>query len=161
MLYRPESGEVKLSHFYGPNLNDRLDLKLDKLITAQLRKPVPSELRSPVNQTKIERSLWLAGILYYPFKMFFENITPDIRLIGINPEHERSWWARPSEILSSSIATVFELSKNEWFQNWENLKLKTPIESSYLENLAEPIFVAAFTQGGVELQRGFIVPENW
>ena len=169
-LYRPQKELIHLSHFHGPNLNDRLDLKLDKLILSQLQKPVPESYLAPSGFAKPTKALWLSGILFYPWQMFWEQSVPSTSSIGINPLHQKSWWARAHEIeesLDSTDSLILNLPKSHWFKPIEEFSgediqsFKTTLEDLY--NLEDPIMV--HVEGQVrfnrKIRRGFVVPDKW
>lgn len=151
------------SRFFGPQLKDRLDLKLEKLLTKQLAHPIPGDLiQTPTARTT--RALWLTGMLCYPAEDFLLEHFPDFNALGLNPLHHKGWWIRQQDIAKVFADNCFvELAKPQWIAPLSHLsRLATTI---FLQTehaiLTEPTFVLRYSKDSEPLDRGFIVPNDW
>lgn len=153
----------KKSSFVGPQLKDRLDLKLDKLIAKQLAHPIPKDLIQTAT-AGTTRALWLTGMLCYPAQDFLLERFPDFTALGLNPLHHKGWWIRQQDIPSVFTDNYFvELAKPQWIAPLTQLPVlaikSLPQKTDAL--LAEPTFVLRYSKDGEPLDRGFIVPNDW
>lgn len=152
------------ANFYGSQLKDRLDVKLDKLIHKQLRHKIPDEVS--IVTAKLRRALWLTGMLCYPVQNYLAQDFPNFIALGINPIHRKGWWSRVSMIAQAFAADeqlFLPLSKHQWLDPLENVSLHnvTGLKEHELQTLNEPQFVLRFAKDGRKLDRGFIVPDLW
>ncbi len=77
------SGATELKNFVGQALKDRLDLKLEHLMTRQI------PLGTAVLGQQVDSRVLMKGRLFYPLEWQNEAI-PVAR--EISPTHERGWW---------------------------------------------------------------------
>jgi hypothetical protein len=88
-LARTDSDGTHLADWLGPGSHDRLDIKLDHLITHQLPLSCSPQAQESLNALQIsqpEPSLWLSGYLFYPWNQ--ACCGPQ----GHNPQHLRGRW---------------------------------------------------------------------
>lgn len=83
-LYVP--GQNGFADCWGPNANDRLDKKWQKLYDQQLRLELPQEWRA----AHMQRCVTIKGFLAYPWDDFVAKNFPP--LAGLNPNHHKGWW---------------------------------------------------------------------
>lgn len=163
-LYVP-SETPSIKDFFGPQLRDRLDLKLQKILSEQLLRPIPSELQSL--QSRLHRALWLSGMLFYPRDSDSVSTLPCFEDLGLNPAHKKGWWMRQSYCVKQS-SSFYVLSKPWWGFPFETAKdvqeLKTlqVLKKITVDHaLAEPEFCLQANSEDVPESVGFIVPDAW
>ena len=160
-LYLPALQPSK-ARFFGGQLKDRLDLKLEKLVAKQLAHDIPTDLIH--SKSCITRALWLTGQLCYPVKDFLAERFPYFLPLGINPYHAKGWWARVAEIPEVFAYDQFlVLTKAQWIAPPGHLKsLRVhALSPTEIAAIAEPTFVLRYSKDGEPIDRGFIVPQNW
>ena len=104
------------SHFHGPNLNDRLDLKYNHLMNKQIRLTERNETKAFLSEHNIsitKRIIVMKGRLFYRQNDFNE-------CQSINPNHEKSIWLTHSE---------FKKVAEYQSMNWQILKKKSWIST--------------------------------
>ena len=151
--------------FIGPNANDYLHLKLQKLVEHQcgiLKTEEGIQLLKDLNIEAVSARLFVKGALYYHPKMTYSN-SP-----AINPRHNKGWWIYYNEVQEflKEDSQFLLLHKKDWLssvsQN-ENLLSKLDcLERLYSELKDSPrsLYLACFKNG--ELQStGFVVHNNW
>jgi uncharacterized protein len=115
--------------FWGPNFSDRLDIKVDRLISHQLplihreeaKRQIPEEFRSG---TKSE--VFFKGQLFYPYGQ--ERKT----LHGINPAHEWGYWITHN---SAEYHDFFSERKGDAFQIVPKMRWLAPVKTEGVELL--------------------------
>ena len=160
-LYLPDSRPSK-SRFFGPQLKDRLDLKLDKLIAKQLAHDIPKDLTLSTSQTT--RALWLTGLLSYPARDFVQSHFPQFPALGLNPSHNKGWWIRARDIPELFRDDRFViLAKPQWIAPIPLLSTlqEHALSQAEISAITEPTFALRFSKEGEPLDRGFIVPNDW
>lgn len=87
-----------LSDWLGPNSRDRLNLKVDRLLTHQVTlsgRPQARKLLRDLNVHKLTRAVALKGCLFYPqVNAGALSIPPD----ELNPHHPRGHWLRHNDL---------------------------------------------------------------
>lgn len=153
---------VSLSNFVGPRRNDRLDLKLKKIFGEQLQRHIPAEIREASRpRSRVERRLWLPGMLFYPWLQYFNEDVP--LLAELNPGHARGWWMTKKAALAH-VSRFYVLPKPFWLEDFPNEASLTAAGCrTFCEDTAveDPAFCLRTDTQGIPLDRGFIVPENW
>jgi len=151
--------------FIGPNANDYLHLKLQKLVEHQcdiLKTEEGIQLLADLNIQEATARLFVKGALYYHPKMTYSN-SP-----AINPEHNKGWWIYYNEaqkILKEDCQFLL-LHKKDWLstvsQN-DNLLSKLDcleLIETELKESPRSLYLACFKNR--ELQStGFVVHDNW
>lgn len=164
-LYIPAES-LSLACFHGPQLKDRLDLKAQKIFGQQLCRRIPDHVHA-VKMTSVQRSVWLPGMLFYPWQMFHAQDFPDFKSLNLNPRHAKGWWLHCAEsrVLNQNRVMLLELSKHDWLRpvlklTSDEIKVRRrPPE--YFAHCFEPTFVARVLDNEVDLDRGFVVPSDW
>lgn len=156
-----------LAEFEGPNRQDRLDLKWDKLLHKQ------SNLSDTLAGTKTASSLGLhpnrklillQGVLFYPF-----GNAPSPTHSAIHPQHQKGWWLRASDHRKLVDADYqFQiLTKPHWLalpKPDKDLLLDEKALTELAATLDHPRLMARLkrtNRGWEEVDRGFVVPDNW
>ncbi len=156
------------ANFYGSQLRDRLDLKLDKLIQKQLRHEIPVDVSSPIATATLRRVLWLTGMLCYPVKDYLNQNFPNFTAMGLNPTHRKGWWSHVGDLSQAFAADerlFLPLTKHQWLDPLDHVLLGDVtdliLQEDDLQSLKEPQFVLRFAEDGRKLDRGFIAPHLW
>jgi len=158
----------ELSHYIGPGKRDRLDLKWHKLTSQQLRLGDRDEAVSRLQELGFATapSLRLALIQGYLFHPYADFVAAQygVAHTEINPQHNKGWWLRQREISAISADCAIRLmEKPLWLtpasvhpeeDNWEKLQSK-------IATTDRPLLIARFDRKGVEIDRGFVVPDSW
>ena len=159
------SPTVNVTLFIGPNANDYLHLKLQKLVEHQceiLKREEGIQLLADLNIQEVEARLFVKGALYYHPKKKYSN-SPII-----NPLHNKGWWIyykEAQEFLKEDCQFLL-LHKKDWLssisQN-ENLLSKSDclaLLDSELKDSPRSLYLACFKNGDLE-STGFVVHDNW
>ena len=159
-----------LDCWIGPNINDRLDIKLDKLINFQSRLSESNrgkELLSQFSINEITPEICLLGYLFYPLN---ESMKPPT---DSNKKHNRGYWT-PLANLNSLV------SKEEYWQVIEKPFWLSPLEvesetklgraltvarvEQIVEKFNRPVLIGSFIPNQKSFLRKdlyFIVPDTW
>lgn len=156
-FYLCDGSPSSLGSFVGPNRIDRLEKKWSSLINKQSKLADLSESNDVLRALGFEsvscRAVLMQGMLFYPFNNSNTLLHPEI-----NPSHAKGWWIRQSEcgeLMEHSDIRIHHLEKPHWFA------VRGPqLFVGQLAEIKQPIFCARF-DGGIELDRGFIVPDRW
>ncbi|WP_067864779.1 DUF1853 family protein [Neptuniibacter marinus] len=153
----------QLSHFIGPNKRDRLDRKHQRLLNHQLRlsdSPAGRAQCEVLNIHPSKKLMLLQGYLFYHLSQpcNLSTLHPEI-----NPDHKKGWWIKQQEqhLLSEQFNYAI-LEKPYWLSPKVN-SLKTLNQFKLvIDGSDKPLLVVRFdkTTGG-EVDRGFIVPNQW
>ena len=151
--------------FIGPNANDYLHLKLQKLVEHQceiLKTEEGIQLLAELNIKEAKPRLFVKGALYYHPKKKY-SVSP-----SINPEHNKGWWIyynEAQEFLQDDWKFLL-LHKKDWLssvsQNDHLLSKLDCLEliETELKESPRSLYIACFKNG--ELQStGFVVHDNW
>lgn len=150
-------GELPLHDWLGPNSADRLDRKLSRLQSHQLKLADTSAGRKALREIGVDHctpQLRVAGILFYPDGKPAWN--PQI-----NAEHPTGSWYYVSHFRQQlanaaiDIASWRHLEKPQWLRADYDGAL--PLETHHLQRAEQrPIMII-----NSALQRAFIVPDSW
>lgn len=162
--------------FIGPNPNDILQNKMDKLLNEQTQLSRTARGRKKLVDKGIaeaEVAMMIKGYFFYPVKNF---LSMNFKIPQYsNPEHNKGWWLRFGE-----IENMYTINCNRWLvlkrNNWISRAIVIN-ESELLDNDAlfmflisyfefnhYPILIASmgeFNNYFVETTRGFIVSDLW
>lgn len=151
--------------FIGPNANDYLHLKLQKLKEHQCKILECSEGQKILRDLEIsyiQSKLLIKGILYYHPKQTY------IPWLKLNPNHAKSWWIylnEATDFLNNEHEFAF-LHKDEWLSTASNPKTLMNKEKC-LEKLKQELNLSARSiylciyKNGVQVTEGFVVRDTW
>jgi hypothetical protein len=162
--------------FIGPNPNDNLQNKMDKLLNeqTQLSKTfLGREKLAEVGVTEIESTLLLKGYFFYHIKNF---LLEDYKIpVNSNPSQNKGWWLRFGE-----LENLYNIKSKYWLvlkrSNWiSNAVLENENEllditallmflQGYFEFYHYPILIAAIEKLDdhfAEKSCGFVVSDLW
>lgn len=159
------------SHWIGPALKDRLDLKVDRLLTHQLALPFSPEgkgLLKLLGLPSPEPVCLLKGRLFYPPDVAINVWAPT----GAVPNHLSGWWMSSSEFLRryGGQATVrwVHLPREHWLTTLDaRVSIGEPESApTFVEGLLQSpdnraIAVVGIDHNNTEISRGFITPPGW
>ena len=151
--------------FIGPNANDYLHLKLQKLVEHQceiLKTEEGVQLLAELNIKEAKPRLFVKGALYYHPKKKY-SVSP-----SINPKHNKGWWIyhnEAQEFLQDDWKFLL-LHKKDWLSSVsQNDNLLSKLDcleliETELKESPRSLYIACFKNG--ELQStGFVVHDNW
>ena len=153
-------------NWWGPQRRDRLDIKLDHLLSHQTRLSQQPEARDQLQALGIhidERWVILKGRLFYPAGI--DALPP----LDSHVEHQRGFWLPESELHKlpdNANATWKLLDRSEWFAPVAEDASSKLIPSAQLNGMlfevlaGQPICIARI-ENGIETARGFLVPDDW
>lgn len=159
--------------WYGPDTQDRLDIKTDRLLQHQCRMSERPETRRLLDglgvenvgtENPVQSRAFMPGYLFYPLDTQISSpVTAAAR-------HLRGYWLPISQLCSISTRAWIPLAKPHWIGPW----IQTPppdVQSleealSWVETRGYPRLFAAMKplpdgSGWVEHSRYFVTPEFW
>lgn len=159
-------------NWLGPGLQDRLDLKLDRLLGHQLDVCAKAaKLGLLAELPSIDRSVVaLKGRLFYPLASGAEGTTERRWPSRIDRDHEFGLWASPSQLgVANPHTERLQLHTLRWREltklDWLAPQPRDPgcELHSWLAHNAEPEHPVCLlgTRDGVEALRLFVVPTHW
>lgn len=158
-----------LDDFIGPNRSDRLDKKWQRLTGHQMQLSLTEAGKNRATSLGLlpeRHSLLLRGYLFYPYAHWRDYQPPK----PINPDHLKGWWIRAMKV--ASLGNEYQyvmLMKPRWlalarcnFQ--ETLSCSELMERA--NDITTPKLIARLQRNPAtadwrEIDRGFIVPDNW
>jgi hypothetical protein len=150
------------ANWWGPGRRDRLDIKTDHLLHHQTRlsrHPQAQALLAELGLRIDATWLIMKGRLFYPCGR--TTGAPS----GANPRHVRGFWVHGNRLDLLRPAHWLILERHQWLAPLQ--RPTAPVMDS--RELREwwrddphrrPVCVAAIVEG-VEVERGFVVPEDW
>lgn len=156
----------------GPRANDRLDIKLKRLIQHQLplstQQNALPELQALTGQTRAwQRALLLQGYFFYPA---MQTIAAPL---ANNPKHLRgNWWYLTDFLATNFPGYWLPLAREQWLSPAQTNDLHALYSGVGLRQLVQdwvgekqrPLLLAAVKKSGnkwLEQTRSFIVPDYW
>jgi hypothetical protein len=166
-FYLGTGDRTQASQWFGPLGRDRLDYKLDKLQT-QLRlleTPEGRALLAERGWSSVESHPLVKGYLFHPFAAWRQQQRRAPH--EVNPEHAHGWWIHASDVkeICQRSEQWLILEKSDWLapaHTGERMNARE-LEAwlrHYFEAETHPPMLAAMEEGR-ELERGFVVPDDW
>jgi hypothetical protein len=158
-------GAARFDTLIGPNLADSLGAKMRKIVERQLVLGAHPAAQALLPRPVVEARALVKGWLFYPLGLY-----PAIS--GLGAQHCRGFWCAQNEIDALEPDAWLILPRLQWlapFKAHSATGLLTRAElaaelSALFETTSSPVLVAALRQdavGVVEIERGFIVPNDW
>lgn len=160
----------KPNNWFGANTEDRLDKKLERLRSHQLRLSEHPSAKSLLAghgiQIQNTRCI-IKGRLFYPYAACEQqSYSPPA---GANASHESGWWlGRESfgDTMTTKSSRWFVLQKQHWLST---ITADDDVPTLSLADLMNRLFEPASQQAvhvaelidSVEISRGFVVNEKW
>jgi hypothetical protein len=153
-------GAAALSDYVGPNLQDRFDLKHDRLLKHQLGLSARDEFASLGFEGPWRAELFVKGRLFYR-RGDMPTLPPE--LAG---DHLRGWWLTVSEWQESKRDEVFAVvPRLAWLAERTISDEGVEALSFDATALSAPTMVANYDSSAGnfwhERSRGFVVPDDW
>lgn len=157
------TGDTRQSaNWWGPGKRDRLDIKTGHLLQHQSQLSRHSEAQALLATKGLQvDASWLIvkGRLFYPRDTV--NSPPS----GANPRHPRGFWLSGGDLHSLRQARWLVLEKHQWLAPIETTAAPTMNNAELIEwwndnRPGYPVSLAALIDGR-EVERGFIVPDDW
>ena len=167
--YLGTGDRTQACNWHGPRGRDRLDLKLEKLVSRQLKLPSTDEGQALLRTLGIEAITsheLIKGAFFHPFEDWQSgrHTIPD----QANRLHDRGWWltlAESSGLHRLPVAAWQVLAKPSWLSPAAPQAPLAPAElAPWLhQNVGESsaTMLAALSADGHQLHRGFVVPDTW
>jgi hypothetical protein len=168
-LHAGES-RAQLADYVGPNLQDRFDVKLRRLLDHQLPLSARAEFASLGHAGPWDAQMFIKGWLFYR-----DDGTP-AEPAEIDPNHARGWWTTRADwpALAAPRGDAWAvLPRLQWLSRRRRSGdaaaaglFDIPALSAQLAQHSGPTMVAAFAaddKDGAwrETSRGFVVPDPW
>ena len=160
-FYLAERNSASWATFKGPNAQDTLSGKMDKLVQqlALSDRPEAAAALSAEHIRVDERVLLLKGGLFHHISDIHRAKPP----LHAHKNYPTGWWIRQGEweqlLADSGAARIFSLSKPDWMGGPSGDLLTEPPKRPGLCARAFPAPDGLSPR--VELDRGFIVPDKW
>jgi hypothetical protein len=154
-------GVAALSDYVGPNLQDRFDLKHDRLLNHQLGLSARDEFASLGFEGPWRAELFIKGRLFYR-RESTPTLPPELA-----DDHLRGWWMTVSEwrreLKSNDVFAV--VPRLAWLAERGLSKEEAETLTFDTNALTSPIMVANYDRSAGDIwrerSRGFIVPDEW
>ena len=168
-FYLGTGDRLETRNWYGPGGRDRLDLKLDKLESHQLRLLQRQEGQEQLKERGLaaaESHTLIKGYLFHPFLEWAagRRLAPAC----VNREHAHGWWIHLSDLASlGGRGRRWKcLEKREWLAPARgHAAMDTEELEGWLHNHFDsddrPPMIVAISEEGHEVERGFVVPDTW
>jgi len=157
--------DVQFDALVGPNLADSLGAKMHKIFERQL------ELgKHPAAQALLPRPVAAARALVKGWLFYPAGSWP--AMSGITAGHCRGFWCALDELGAAGADAFVILPRLQWlapFRTAQSVAVLNRAQlhaelSAQFETVASPVMVASVRAGGgyvEEVERGFIVPNDW
>lgn len=185
LYWRNNSAKVT---WFGPNANDTLEKKLDKLLSHQIRMSELAESKTILQNRGIEvanldAGIFLKGYLFYPLEQDLADIKFMAAKCQISPDHLTGWWVSVDK-LSDSVFEALSgdslgwqtLPRRKWLapqvyhpdeaskRLQSNLEVVESLQKHFRES-GESRMIAGYAADSEgcwrEQTRGFVVSQNW
>lgn len=175
-FYMSSENISRCDSFIGPNTNDNLGRKLDKLLNGQVKLSQNGSAKSLLNKLgingKITPAVLLKGYLFYHADdLYGNNITlPE----HAEPKHRKGWWIRQSEkekfFSGDKHWIILERSKwispvygNDYGEVLTSSQLLKKLSTYFTDNTYPLIIIEVDHSDNmiIENTRGFIVDDMW
>lgn len=158
------------SHWIGPNCNDRLDIKVERMLEHQLplrfHPASQSALAALVTGENWHSALCLQGYLFYPT----HQAMPAPR--HAHPHHLRGYWWYLSQFDAAATYYWLVLPRHQWLSPARTADIHALLSRDQLRDYLQhwvgdrdrPQLIAAVSKqddAWEEKLRGFVVPDHW
>jgi hypothetical protein len=165
-FYLGTSDQTSGFNWYGPALRDTLGRKLARMTDYQLKLPKASssiDVLRDLSINSIESEALMLGRLFYPYTNWISKSLAYPS--NVSHYHDNGWWMHASDVYSFTKTNNFlflPLMKYDWMAG---TRTHLPLSKSNFKDINHPQMVAVFKQAEQkkfhEIQRGFIVPDDW
>jgi uncharacterized protein len=160
--------------WWGPECQDRLDLKLNHLMDHQIQLSEYPEAKAALNELGIVAPAKEVEIKGYLFQAQHDLVPPPY---GYNQDNALSQWVFLKDLAPFTQARAFNgfkcLEKREWLAPWQGqtatLDLpaltehlgQRPLRNAAHADQIRPSLVVAIDDRGAEIERFFVVDNHW
>ncbi|MDP3670807.1 MAG: DUF1853 family protein [Telluria sp.] len=159
------SAGARFDTFVGPNLADSLGAKMRKIMERQLVLAAHPAAQALLPRPVVKASALVKGWLFYP-------AGARSPMGGISARHCRGFWCALAEVERLAPDHWVVLPRLQWLApfkagNEDGLLGRVQLQAALgarFEAAPAPVLVAAVRRlegGMVEVERGFVVPDNW
>ncbi|MDO6440865.1 DUF1853 family protein [Marinobacter sp. 2_MG-2023] len=154
--------------WYGPNAQDRLDLKTTNLLEKQSRRTELPETIALLSESHITGPL--TARIFMPGYLFYPDDQPAITPEYVPADHLRGRWMYAHDARAKDTSQWVVLNKPHWIGNWFQTE---PPDTEHtqealerVENKSVPQLFAVMrqdqqTEHWLETDRVFVVPGTW
>ncbi|UDL03943.1 DUF1853 family protein [Marinobacter sp. CA1] len=164
-LGHPQGG---VNQWLGPNAQDRLDLKTERMVTHQCtlaQRPLTREwLAGQGIQGPLAPVLVMPGMLFTPLTGQPQPTLPD----WVNPGHDRGQWLYHHQLPGLETDHWVHLDKPDWLGRYQQPQPPEPestraaLASVAAQSRPRPFaLMIAKGDGFIETRRFFVVPDHW
>lgn len=150
----------QLSDYIGPGKRDRLDLKWQRMLSHQLPLSTSEEGILACLQYGLSpdiRALLMQGYLFHPLNEQASPLHP-----AINNNHLRGWWIYERDTQHICGAPTYQiLEKPFWLHQSTSEFISFRKLAKLMENLKQPALIRRLDKEGEEIDRGFILNNDW
>ncbi len=169
--------------WHGPNPADRLDIKVNRLLTHQLTLSDRPETIATLRQLGIAapatKRAFMPGYLFYPRRDYLQSNPPISAMplrftlplgAGIDSDHLSGSWSYANEISETECQHWVPLNKPHWLGDWQQETEADPALAAdsvqAVEMTGKPRLFARLARQPdsamwTEVERIFVVPSSW
>ncbi|MEM7364165.1 MAG: DUF1853 family protein [Pseudomonadota bacterium] len=159
--------DLAFDKWYGPNTNDRFDLKFDRLCRHQLTlatQPAPTRKLTEANITVDRVRSFMKGRLFYPRHQWERHEISRL----FHPDHPTGWWLAVEDLPHTfgPDSRFVYLPKGLWLSPLTPGDIEAPLSTAEVRDMVtaphaqQATHFAEVTHDG-EISRGFVVSSTW
>lgn len=163
---KKEHSQPTALNFLGPNLNDSLGNKMQKILQQQLALSRHRAAHGLFNERVVETKALIKGWFFYRAQTQFP-----LNIDGITEKHCKGYWWTLEEIEHLAISYVIKLDRLDWLAPAQ-ISLEKGMSKATMLGVLErhfsldssPVLIAILKKNGDVLQefcRGFVVSNDW
>lgn len=160
------AGQVASVYDYlGPNLNDSLGAKMQKILQRQLTLSQHEAARKLIQTKIVSAKALIKGWLFY------RSAESHQQVVGINPQHCLGFWWTLKEFTHLAVPYALKLDRLQWLApaqvDVDDVMDKALIVDTlerHFQTDSTPVMVAIMKKNGALMQefcRGMVVPDGW
>lgn len=178
-----QSGSV---NWFGPNANDTLSGKLERMLSHQIRlseRPEAISMLSEKGSDDICASIFMKGYLFYPLDLDFSTMNWQVAGCEISSQHLKGWWSSVKLLNADMLDSLSDMAlrwnilpRLEWlapriYSSDNGLKLLLSgaqivelLKSEFSQSAQSRLIAGYYLNGAGQWQeesRGFVVGEFW
>lgn len=160
------SAEHTSDYFLGPNLADSLGNKIRKILDQQLLLAA-----HPASQSQFPRAITHAKALIKGWLFYHNGKRPDGALLGLSANHCWGFWATLSDLSAERDECYTLPPRLDWLapakvatsEVINGQALREQLAGQFVGN-SMPVLIARVVvheDSAIEVERGFVVPDDW
>ncbi len=165
-LLEPSGAGQSADYFVGPNLADTLGAKMHKIFDQQLKLAQHPAAQQYLPQPVAQAQALIKGWLFY-----HRNDAHSLQAPGVSTRHCRGFWCELAEFARIDMEYAVILPRLSWLAPaqlaMQDALHQDTLHAMLIEHFAQdsmPVLVATLQSRGdtaIEVERGFIVPNDW